>query len=74
MQGHFPQVPHLCFTKVSHYGLISNGNPPIWGKVNESESKGSVMKMMVKKEEEVGGHSTTLNTTEHAQRDISTYL
>ena len=59
VQGHFPQVPHLCFTKVSHYGLISNGNPPIWGKVNGSESKGSVMKLMVKKGEEVGGHLTS---------------
>ena len=59
VQGHFPQVPHLCFTKVSHYDLISNGNPPIWGKVNERESKGSVMKLMVKKGEEVGGHLTS---------------
>ena len=42
--------------------------------MGESESKVSVMKLVVKKEEEVGGHSTTLNTTEHAQRDISTYL
>lgn len=32
------------------------------------------MKLMVKEGEEVGGHSTILNTTEHAQRDISTYL
>ena len=39
-----------------------------------SESKVSVMKPVVKKEEEVGGHSTTQNTPEHAQRDISTYL
>jgi len=59
---------------VVHCGLISSGNLPNWEKVNESEAKGSVMKMMVKKEEEVGGHSTTLNTTEHAQRDISTNL
>lgn len=73
VQGHFPQVPHLCFTKVSHYGLISNGNPPIWGKVNERESKGSVMKLMMKKGKEKG-NSTALDSTEHGQRDISTYL
>jgi len=32
------------------------------------------MKLMVKKGEEVSGHSTTQYTTEHAQRDINTYL
>ena len=74
MQGHFPRVPHLCFINVSRCGLISNGNLPNWGKVDGSESNISVMKLMVKKGEEVGGHSTTLDTTEHAQRDISTYL
>jgi len=31
------------------------------------------MKLMVENGEEVGGHSTTLDTTEHAQRDISIY-
>jgi len=59
---------------VPHYGLISNGNLPNWGKVNKSESKVSVMMLIVKKGEEVGGDLTTLNTTEHAQGDISTYL
>jgi len=59
---------------VAHYGLISNGNFPNWGKVNGNGSKASVMKLMVKKEEEVGGHSTILDTPEHAQRDISAYL
>ena len=63
-----------CFQKVVHYGLISNGNLPNWGKVDGSVSKASVMKLIVKKGEEVGGHSTTLDTTEHAQMDISTYL
>jgi len=33
-----------------------------------------VVKLTVDNGEEVGGHSTTLNTTEHAQRDISTAL
>jgi len=42
--------------------------------VDGSGSKASVMKLMVKKEEEVGGHSTILDTPEHAQRDISAYL
>lgn len=31
------------------------------------------MKLMVENGEEVGGHLTTLNTTEHAQKDISIY-
>ena len=56
------------------YGLISNGNLPNWGKVDGSGSKASVMEVMEKKGEEVGGHSTTLDNTEHAQRGISTYL
>ena len=73
MQGHFPQVPHTLFLKVADYGLISNGNLPNWGKVDGSGLKVSVT-LMVKKGEEVGGHLTTLDTTEHAQRDISTYL
>lgn len=49
---------------------------PNWGKVDRSGSKASVMKMMVKKGEEVGAHLTTLDTTEHAQRtkNIITYL
>jgi len=59
---------------VPDYGLISNGNLPNWGKVDGSGSKASVMKLMVKKGEVVGGHLTTLDSTEHAQRDISTYL
>lgn len=29
------------------------------------------MKLIVENEEEVGGHSTALDTTKHAQRDIS---
>jgi len=31
------------------------------------------MKLMVENGEEVGGRSTTLDTTERAQRDISIY-
>jgi len=31
------------------------------------------MKLMVENGEEVGGHSTTLDTTDHAQRDVSIY-
>ena len=58
---------------MAHCGLISNGNLPNWGKVDGSGLKVSVT-LMVKKGEEVGGHSTTLNTAEHAQRDMSTYL
>lgn len=46
-----------CFLKLSDYGLINNGNLLNWGGVNESGSKASVMKMMVKNGEEVGGHS-----------------
>jgi len=63
-----------CFLKVSHYDLISNGTISNWEKVDGSESEASVMKLTVKNREEVGGHLTTLDTTEHAQRDISTYL
>jgi len=61
---------------VAHYGLISNENLPNSGKMGGSESKvyDKVMKLMVKKGEEVGGYSTALNTTEYAQRGISTYL
>ena len=42
--------------------------------MDESESKTLVMKLMVKNGEEIGGHSTTLDTNEHAQRDINIYL
>ena len=59
--------------KVAHYGLISNGNFPNWGKAAESESNVSLMKLMVENGEEVGGHLTTLDTTEHAQRGMSVY-
>ena len=38
-----------------------------WMKVSQ---RPHVVKLTVGKGEEVGGHSTTLNTTEHAQRDI----
>ena len=44
-----------------------------FSRVDESESKASVMKLMVRNREKVGGHLTTLDTTEHAQRDISIY-
>ena len=56
--------------------MAHKGNLPNWGKVDGSGSKASVMKMMVKKGEEVGAHLTTLDTTEHAQRtkNIITYL
>jgi len=40
---------YIVFKKVVHYGLTSNGSLPKWGKVNASESEGSVMKLMVKK-------------------------
>ena len=59
--------------KVAHYGLIHNRNFPSWGKAAESESNVSLMKLMVENGEEVGRHLTTLDTTEHAQRDISIY-
>jgi len=58
---------------VAHYGPISNGNVPNWGKAAESESNVSVMKLMMENGDEVGGHLTTLDTTEHAQRDNSIY-
>jgi len=45
-----------------------------FSKVDESESKTLVMKLMVKNGEEIGGHSTTLDTNEHAHRDINIYL
>jgi len=59
---------------VAHYDLINNENLPNRGKADGSGLKASVMKLIVKKGEELGGHSTILDTTEHAQRDIRTYL
>lgn len=42
--------------------------------MDECELKVSVMNLMVKNGEEVGEHSTSLDTSEHAQRDISMCL
>lgn len=39
--------------------------------MDERGSKASEMKMMVKNGEVVGGHLSTLDITEYAQRDIS---
>ena len=74
VQGHFLRVPHTLFLKSDSLCNGNNGNVPNWGKVDGSGLKASTMKLMGKKGEEVGGHSTTPDTTEHAQRDIATYL
>jgi len=58
---------------VAHHGLISNGDFPNWRKAAESQPKVPVTKLMVENREEIDRHSTTLDTTEHAQRDISIY-
>ena len=58
---------------MAYYGPISNGNFSDWEKAAESGSEVSVMKLMVESRKEVGGHLTTLDTTEHAQRGMSVY-
>jgi len=59
--------------KVARCGLKSNGNFPNWGEASEIKPKVSVMTLVVENGEEAGGHSTTLDTTEHAQRDTGIY-
>jgi len=69
MQGHFPQVPHTLFLKSGTLWPNKQWKSTKLGKSDGSGSNGDGDKM-----EEVSGHSTTLDTTEYVQRDISMSL
>ena len=77
-QGHFPQVPHTLLLRSGSLWAVEwvakQWKSSKLGKSGWKCVKASVMQLMEKKGEEVVGHSPTLDTTENAQRDISTYL
>jgi len=68
-------VPSRCRFHIYHFKSCSPWPNKQWkfSKLGKRQFKASVMKLMVENGE-VGGHSATLDTTEHAQSNVSMYL